>query len=72
MKQENLASKSGLTDFIKNTYFDKNLRNVKNKVTSNKICKDWNKTGWPHNFIHKNNNDLVKKVRLISTIHNNK
>ena len=39
VKQENLASKSGLTDFIKNTYFDKNLRNVKNKVTSNKICK---------------------------------
>ena len=38
-QQENLASKSGLTDFIKNTYFDKNLRNVKNKVTSNKICK---------------------------------
>ena len=36
LKQANLASKSGLADFIKKKYFDKNLRNIRNKKTSNK------------------------------------
>ena len=35
LKQENLASKNGIADFMKNTNFEGKLRKINSKVTSN-------------------------------------
>ena len=35
LKQENLASKNGIADFMKNTNFEEKLRKFNSKVTSN-------------------------------------
>ena len=36
LKQTNLASKSNITDFVRNTDFDNKLKNISKRVTSNK------------------------------------
>ena len=44
LKQTNLASKSNITDFVRNTDFDNKLKNISKTVTSNKkIYRGWKK-----------------------------
>ena len=36
-------------------------------LLQNKTCKGWQEIKWSYNFLHKANNDLSRKVKLIST-----
>ena len=58
LKQENLASKNDISDFVKRKEFDKNLIDINKKVASNKT----------NHFEAENKlSDLPGEVKLIST-----
>ena len=41
---------------MKKTDFDEKLKNLNNKVTSNKTYRGWKETKWQYNLLLKNNN----------------
>ena len=62
VKQANLARKNYIADFVKNIDFDKKLKNINKRVTSNEKTVNDHITSYT-NLI----NDLSREVKLIST-----
>ena len=69
LKQENLANKNYIANFVKNTDFDKKLIRIKKKVTSNKAkhAEAEKKLNDHKTSYTKLINDLLEKSELIST-----
>ena len=58
LKQVKSATKDDIDDFVKRTYFDKKLKSINKKVTSNKTKRL---------ETEKKQNDLSEKFKLLST-----
>ena len=58
LKQAKSATKYDIDDFVKRTYFDKKLKSINKKVTSNKTKRL---------ETEKKQNDLSEKFKLLST-----
>ena len=62
LKQANLASKSNIVNFVNKTDFDNKLPNFNKRINSNKT---------KHILVENELNELIKKVKLLSTMNYN-